>query len=241
MHRSGTSLLASWMEKCGLRIHDGRLVKPSPSNPRGYFEDEDFVGLHASTIYQKVAKSDSWKVFGSNSLKFSNDKLSEARRLIGKRNARYALWGWKDPRSVFFLDQWKEIIPELKVLLVWRPCLETVYSLVRRRKTAKTTLTEPVRLWISYNKKICEYKRNHPDCTILSPLDYIIRHDKEFFGILKKKLQVDLKYYPINTVYDQSLMHKKPASLTRLINQMLLPYYQSTKTEKVLIGLSDTC
>jgi len=224
---------------CGLVIHDGNLMGPSTSNPKGYFEDSDFIALHGPTMYEKVPKSDSWKVFSDVSLKFSQDKLKKARELAEVRNSKYPVWGWKDPRTVFFLEQWKEIIPDMKVLLIWRPCLETTYSLMRRKKTAKVGLTEPVRLWISYNKKVCEYKEKHPNDTLLLPLNYIIKHDKDFFTLLNEKLKIGLKYSPITSVYEQKLLNKKPTSFTQSVNKMLSLYYKTNKTKNLLTKLSD--
>jgi len=224
---------------CGLVIHDCNLMGPSTSNPKGYFEDSDFIALHGPTMYEKVPKSDSWKVFSDVSLKFSQDKLKKARELAEVRNSKYPVWGWKDPRTVFFLEQWKEIIPDMKVLLIWRPCLETTYSLMRRKKTAKVGLTEPVRLWISYNKKVCEYKEKHPNDTLLLPLNYIIKHDKDFFTLLNEKLKIGLKYSPITSVYEQKLLNKKPTSFTQSVNKMLSLYYKTNKTKNLLTKLSD--
>jgi len=239
MHRSGTSLIASWLQKCGLVIHDGNLMGPSISNPKGYFEDSDFIALHGPTMYEKVPKSDSWKVFSDVSLKFSQDKLKSARMLAEERNSKYPIWGWKDPRTVFFLDQWKQIIPDMKVLLVWRPCPQTAYSLMRRKKTAKVGLTEPVRLWISYNKKVCEYKEKHPDDTLLLPLDYIIKHDKDFFSLLNEKLKIGLKYSPISTVYERKLLNKKPNTLIKAVSKMIIQWHKSGIIKEELINLSD--
>ena len=41
MHRSGTSLVASWLESSGLVIHDGAFLGPSVGNEKGNFEDAD--------------------------------------------------------------------------------------------------------------------------------------------------------------------------------------------------------
>jgi hypothetical protein len=50
MSRSGTSLTTSWLEKCGLTVHDGHVLAANPGNPRGHFEDEDFLNFHAGVI-----------------------------------------------------------------------------------------------------------------------------------------------------------------------------------------------
>ena len=146
MHRSGTSLLASWLESCGLTIHDGNYWGPSEGNQKGHFEDKDFVQLHSSAILLESPKSYGWKIFSDDFLTFDHDQLSRAKKLVSDRNAKYRIWGWKDPRSVIFLKKWKAIIPELKVLLVWRPCSEVVNSLIRRAGKANYVDRKSTRL-----------------------------------------------------------------------------------------------
>lgn len=43
MHRSGTSLFASWLQDCGMVIQHEFFIAPYPDNPNGFFEDRDFV------------------------------------------------------------------------------------------------------------------------------------------------------------------------------------------------------
>ena len=45
MHRSGTSLISSYLEQSGLDLGD-KLFPPDKGNPRGYFEDMDMVHFH---------------------------------------------------------------------------------------------------------------------------------------------------------------------------------------------------
>ena len=174
MHRSGTSLTTSWLELCGLRTHNGNIIGAHTGNPKGHFEDKDFVDLHSSGILQKYPKSKGWKVFTDNFQFFENQHLRHATNLISQRNAKYELWGWKDPRSVVYLRQWKEIIPALKVFLIWRPCSEVVQSLIKRSRKATAPVFninsfQSVKLWMSYNKKVFEYKIKYPNDTLLIP------------------------------------------------------------------------
>ena len=50
MHRSGTSLLADLLGRAGVSTWAKRLVAANPHNPRGHFEDEDFVALHDAIL-----------------------------------------------------------------------------------------------------------------------------------------------------------------------------------------------
>ena len=241
MHRSGTSLVASWLERCGLTIHDGRYWGPSVGNPKGHFEDKDFVDLHSSTVLAHSPKSHGWKIFSEDSLTFDTHGVSRAIELVDHRNRKYGRWGWKDPRSVNFLQQWKAIIPKLGVLLVWRPCGEVASSLVRRSRRMKQahleiSLLESVKLWVSHNERICKYKQQHHGDTVLVPLEYVIGRDGTTLDLLNDTFQLNLEYHPVHDVYHPALLHSESTSL---IAQLLSLWYGSSRVEKRLQDLSD--
>ena len=107
MHRSGTSLITSWLEASGLVIHNGSFHGPSVGNLKGNFEDKEFVDIHARELRSKYPDSMGWQVFCPDKLTFSSEHRHQLEDLIGERSGKYQLWGWKDPRTVFFLDEWK--------------------------------------------------------------------------------------------------------------------------------------
>ena len=246
MHRSGTSLLASWIEHCGLNIHNGNVMGAHVGNPKGHFEDEDFVDLHSSAILSEYPSSKNWQVFVDTFLTFSDGHLSMAKKLVSERNKKFNNWGWKDPRSVIFLEQWKAIMPELKVLLIWRPCSEVVHSLAERSSKAwnssivKVKIRDSVKLWISYNKRICEYKQKYPDDSVLLHIKNITENDSEVIELLNKKLQLDFKYRPIGDIYDENLLRRKSISLRRMASRVASFYYGALKLEDTLQELSDS-
>ena len=49
MHRSGTSLTASFVRSLGIDVGDN-LLSPDAYNPKGYFEDVAFVELQRSML-----------------------------------------------------------------------------------------------------------------------------------------------------------------------------------------------
>ena len=65
MHRSGTSLVASWLNLCGLILDQGRVIPPLIGNKKGFFEDLDFVLLQEKSIMQQIPFSGGWKVTSS--------------------------------------------------------------------------------------------------------------------------------------------------------------------------------
>lgn len=242
MHRSGTSLTAAWLDRCGLAIHDGEVVGPTAANPKGHFEDKEFVDLHASAITSVAPGSYGWKTYAKDFLLFDACHAERALQLVVSRNSAHTMWGWKDPRTVVFLTSWKLLVPELKVLLVWRPYTQVVASLIRRSRVMRTprlqlTLLDALRLWISYNQKVCTYKRQFADDCVLLSLDDVLKGDRAVFDLLRRRFRLQLAYSPITDVYDPALLQDTAREpVTSLLGRLL----GSDQVEQSLRRLSDT-
>lgn len=214
MHRSGTSLTASWLKKCGVALDIGSVIGQSDWNIRGHFEDKNFVQFHEDIIKSKRKNSYGWKIYPKDSLFFSPSKLQQAQKLIKLRNDNYTLWGWKDPRTSLFLEQWKQIIPNLKSLLIWRPAREVIDSLLYRSKHSqqelmKINLTGAIRLWSCYNQRIYEYKQKYPKDSLLLPLSYIVNNDYKVFQLIQTRLDIPVNYISLEKLYEPKLINQK--------------------------------
>jgi hypothetical protein len=241
MHRSGTSLTTSWLEFCGLKIHDGSYHGPSVGNSKGHFEDKEFVHIHSSAIKSEFPDSKGWLIFSQKKMIFSNEDLVNISRLVNQRNQKFSLWGWKDPRSVMFLNGWKRIIPALKALIIWRPCVEVVTSLLKRSKKAKADVfkinaNESIKLWIAYNKRAYEYKKKFPDETLLLPLEVIIKNDQKVLSTINRTFQTSLDYKSISSVFDNNLLKKKRADM---IPKIISRTNGTRVLEREMMDLSD--
>src|SRR4051794_38747985 len=153
MHRSGTSLVASWLQSAGLRVHHRDLMGPAVGNERGHFEDLDFVALHNDLLLRRRPDSFGWQLRDQRPVSFDATARREARALIATRSARYPLWGWKDPPSTLFLADWADMLPALRVVLLWRPAAAVVDSLLRRSRHAapgsRIDADTAVRTWLA--------------------------------------------------------------------------------------------
>src|SRR5215211_7389105 len=99
MGRSGTSLIASIIQKIGVNIGE-RLVAPGKANPRGFFEDEDFYKFHEGLLLER---GHSILVPPDFVFEPTAREIEKAQHLIELRREK-AMWGWKDPRTSLFLD-----------------------------------------------------------------------------------------------------------------------------------------
>jgi hypothetical protein len=53
-------------------------------------------------------------------LRVEEPHLQKMLRFAEVRNAEHGLWGFKEPRVSLFLEDWKRVLPRMKVLVVYR-------------------------------------------------------------------------------------------------------------------------
>jgi hypothetical protein len=175
MGRSGTSLVASLMQKTGINLGN-RLVAPDRANPRGFFEDADFYEFHDRLLRERRYGI---LVPADFQLEPSQDEIAQARGLIAARQD-LSVWGWKDPRTTLFLDFWKQLVPETFFLFLYRHPLEVVLSLVRCRALHAGGMIEALDSWCVYNRKVQEFQKQYPtQCLVCHP--YRIVEDLQGF------------------------------------------------------------
>ena len=129
MHRSGTSLTANILQESGLYIGKN-LLNSSVHNQKGFFEDIDFLKFHIDILGKNKKKH---LLVRPYDFYIPGEIYSKAKELVKAKNINKN-WGWKDPRTTLFLSFWNELIPQAKYLIIYRPFLEVVDSLLRRVK-----------------------------------------------------------------------------------------------------------
>ncbi len=171
MHRSGTSLAASLLESAGLDVGQ-RLLGANASNPRGHFEDEDFVDLQRAILRELGVNTDGWVATAPPPV--PPQLAAHARALLERKHAAGRPWGWKDPRTILLLPLWSQLAPEARFAMVYRAPWEVVESLLRRGDAPFAD--DPalaVQVWRHYNQRLLELLRAAPGRCVLSNVDAI--------------------------------------------------------------------
>ena len=166
MHRSGTSYLAGFAGAWGMSIGQ-RLLPSAMDNPRGYFEDEEFVRFHGDVLQRACGQALTNHALGPMHFR-TNPKVAltdeERRRGAALAAARrgFRFWGWKDPRTCLFLEFWRSHFPEAALVAVYRHPLEVWGSEVRRRiNDLSFDSTILIDSWTVHNRAILDAWRVH--------------------------------------------------------------------------------
>ena len=118
MHRSGTSLVANYLDRAGVDM-GAELIPADVGNPHGYYEDAVLHDLHRR-LMRKGGVADAFTVTKDQlPLPFDDADVAEARTAVERRGAA-AQWGWKEPRTALYLDLWSKVFPDATFLFVFR-------------------------------------------------------------------------------------------------------------------------
>lgn len=172
MHRSGTSLAAQIFYRAGLFMGDN-LMEPSPNNTDGYFEDRDIIAFHDEIFHFNGI--DRWNSPSTLSARIDLPKGSPAKAtaLIESKFDARSIWGWKDPRTSWFLPFWKNIIPGAHFIFTYRKPEEVVWSLIRRGdyKQYSSNRIEQILLalkhWVKTYQEIIDFLKGNEDSSLL--------------------------------------------------------------------------
>jgi len=110
--RSGTSIVAGVLHHIGVNMGNN-IVKPNIDNPRGYFEDVEFIDINSRFVHKNISEK---------------EFIDRAEDLINYRIKRNEWWGWKAATNSYVLSSYKNIVPNAKVIWANRNLKDTIDS-----------------------------------------------------------------------------------------------------------------
>ncbi len=150
MHRSGTSWLAGSLESMGLAL--GEVETSNPHNRRGNRENSKIQALHAD-LFRLTGGS--WRS-PPGRVRFGAMHVEAAREIAAEMGALGEPWGFKDPRTVFAIDLWREAVPDLRLIGVFRHPISVAASLAARGGSLAVSRSDALRMWRVYNERLLE-------------------------------------------------------------------------------------
>jgi hypothetical protein len=219
-HRSGTSLLTQLLHRAGLFVGD-ELLGAMPSNPYGHFEDMEVLQLHRAILERH---GDDWQWDSAFPFYIGPDHWAEMRSFTRRRNIAHRDWGFKDPRACLFLGQWKYLIPDARIVVVYRDPGECVRSMESRHAAAlirgdrpvarhRRFFTEPdhgLRLWDTYNRAVVSFVREHEEDCLVLPFTRLTEN-YPVIETINKRLGGDLEVVRADSVFDPTVTSRREA------------------------------
>jgi hypothetical protein len=264
MHRSGTSMVTQWLNRCGLSVGD-KLQGPGIGNAQGHFEDVDFLKMHEKLLLKRNFPPTGFTFKPVPGL--SKKEKEELQTIIEIKSRQNEQWGWKEPRTCLFLDDYSRLIPSAFYLVVVRDFNSTVSSLITRehklsekrfrtkrglsrikwilfkRKSLEQMFTlnaeRFLKIWIHYYEQILACTRSLPDSRFMF-VNYsrLFRSDENFFQRLQKEWKFALDYFPFFSVYKEELL-SEVTDISQYIRDKSLLEKARLIEESVLLNYSE--
>lgn len=146
MHRSGTSMLAGSLRQTGLNL--GNINTKAPHNKKGNMEHPAIMHMQENLL---VSNGGAWDN-PPNEITWNKLHLS-VRDLFVSSFKEEDIWGFKDPRTLFTIDGWLEVIPNPEFVGIFRNPASVVHSLQKRNGF---TIEKSLELWKIYNQRLLQ-------------------------------------------------------------------------------------
>jgi len=155
-HRSGTSLLNGCLNQLGYFNGDA-LIPANPGNPKGYFEDENVIGINDSILNAFDLRWDDPRPLPNNW--HLSPKLLAHSQLLDTKTSQFSqaseLTSIKDPRICRLLPFWEQAFSrqeiEVNYLVLCRKPEHAINSLILRDNT---TFAQSALIWLRYNLEL---------------------------------------------------------------------------------------
>lgn len=208
MHRSGTSMFAGYLHHAGISMGE-RLHVDLVTNPYGHYEDLDFLELQRGELARAFDGED---YLVAKSFTPSRAFLDGAARLAARNRERHEghPWGWKDPRTTLFLEQWKELLPELRVVALVRSPRAVLSSLCRRLRAyfSLSRKDHLLRTYAHYNRCLDAYLDRHPRSAIVLSLEQLVADPETKLAALSEWLGHPLDPEAFRSRFDSRVMER---------------------------------
>ncbi|WP_071676046.1 sulfotransferase family protein [Nioella nitratireducens] len=151
MHRSGTSLLAGSLHDAG--VYMGHTLNTGfQFNPKGLWEAPAVLYMHESLLEQNGGN---WRDPPEPQLEWGKLHLSVRDLFIESRQG-HPLWGFKDPRTLFALEGWLEVLDDVRLIGIFRHPASVAASLANRNGI---DVDSALALWRRYNERLLHARR----------------------------------------------------------------------------------
>ena len=201
MHRSGTSCLAGTLMECGVEF--GQVSRQNRFNAKGNNENQAIMDLHDRIL---ADSGGTWKNPPAAVRWQAPHRAARDAIIAGFRMRRSAIWGFKDPRTLLVLDGWREALPHLELVGIFRHPDSVAQSMANRSMIGRKDV---LALWSHYNRRLLALHRRQSFPIIFFSEDAEVAATQldnalGYFGLtrqggVERFYQPDLRHFPPRT------------------------------------------
>ena len=156
MHRSGTSLLTGSLEAAGLNL--GEVNNAATYNRKGNKENESIRALNDALL---AGANAAWNRPPDGQVRWGRTDEERGRGLIRPYLDAACPWGFKDPCTMWTVEGWLRLLPNPRMVGVFRHPSLVVRSLTARSGTLAIEPDAALGLWCAYNAELIRLQRKH--------------------------------------------------------------------------------
>ncbi len=179
MHKSGTTLAAQILDASGVPMVEG-------VDTRSYDAGNKCERLSTNEMNKKLlacGSKNSLRVLAEyqtgKDLQSLKDSAQEIVMQAKPQGGEY--WGFKDPRNCLTHPFWAELIPDLRVICIFRSASSVRRHYVARKSKIRNNGVRALRAWAVYNTAVIRiFEQTRPDHRILLSYDALLGDDTEF-------------------------------------------------------------
>ncbi len=205
MHRSGTSMFTSYLQKCGLYLGES-LLPGDTGNTRGHFEDSGVMHFHEE-ILNRTGHRYIMQEMTPPAFDIREQEPARISDLVHKLDGG-DVFGFKEPRTSLFLDLWNRSVPaeyDKTFIFLFRKPGQVVDSLLRRGTDPEVT-AQPLtgyKCWYAYNSELLRfYSKNKSRCIFVS-IDSFIQQPQKGLDRINKKFGIHLSGPSLESVFEK--------------------------------------
>ena len=149
-------MLTGSLEAAGLNL--GEVNNAAKYNRKGNKENESIRDLNDALLTKADA---AWNLPPGGQVRWDRADEERGRALIRPYLDVARPWGFKDPRTMWTVEGWLRLLPNARLLGVFRHPSLVVRSLTARSGTLAIEPDEALRLWCAYNAELICLQRKH--------------------------------------------------------------------------------
>jgi len=171
MHKSGTTLLAETLHKSGVNM-----IEEALDDDGNYKTGHKYERPSTNLLNKDILKTEDMFDFSAcnNGLRINADQQQKMEKLIAHYQKLYQDWGFKDPRTVLTYGAWKKVLPEHKLIIVFRnpsQIMSHMMAGVRRPDRKIIRSIRALEAWKFYNKlllQVIREQKNNRNCLVIN-------------------------------------------------------------------------